>query len=103
MYPSQAPWAQFRLDSAQAFRDLIRCFHAIHLHVDHADSHLDPRLNIAQGIQILDRPVRQFEYEVIDMQAIQEVDQRVPVSLLNSLPAVVPETEMDRARSFDPV
>ena len=42
-------------------------------------------------------PMREFEHEVVGVQRVEEIDQRLPVALLDRLAAVVAEAEMHGA------
>ena len=73
----------------------------VDLDVNHADADRDAFFDGLQRVEIFHRPVRQFEHYMIRVQAIQKVEQRGPMSLLNCLTAIVAEAKMNCALNLD--
>src|SRR5690606_25691836 len=66
------------------------------LDVDDAESHADPLVELAEDLQLALRAVRVLHHDVVALEAVEVAEKPVPAALLDRLPAVVAEAEMDR-------
>ena len=97
MHPAHAVGADFLFNGFDAFRDFVGGLDVVHLDVDHADAEGDFLVDALEGIQVGGGAVGEFEDEVVGVERVEEIDELLPVALLDGLAAVVAEAEVDGA------
>jgi hypothetical protein len=75
---------------------LVRRLDLVVLDVDHPDPGTEPRLDLAEHLQLGLGPAGHLQDDMVGLQGVQEGDEFRVGPPLDRLPAVVPEAEVDR-------
>lgn len=97
MDPLHATGADFFLHGFDARGDFVGGLDVVDLDVDHADAEGDFLVDMLERIEVAGGAVGEFEDEVVGVEGVEEIEQGLPVTLLDGLAAVVTEAEMDGA------
>src|ERR1035437_3975114 len=97
VHPADATGADLLFHGLDARRDLVGGLDVVHLDVDHADAEEDFFVDVLERIDVALRAVGEFEHEMVAMQRVEEIDEFLPVALLDGLAAVVAAAEMHGA------
>ena len=83
--------------------DLFRGLDMIDFDIDDTEAELNARIDFLEGVEVAVGPMGQFKDEKIGVEAVEKIEQGLPLAGLDGLAAVVAETEMDRFLDFDPI
>ena len=97
MDPFHAAGADFLFHGFDSRGDFVGGFDMVHLDVDHADAEGDFLVDVFEGIEVAGGTMGEFEDEVVGVKGVEEIEEGLPVALLDRLAAVVAEAEVDGA------